>query len=1467
MRKGFLAFFFLLITKMIALAQPNCAGAISFTVGPAPVNGTYAPGTVVNYCFTMNGYTQANLNWLEGFDLNLGPGWLAGSITPVSPPANCNGGGGNWVWLNSSTSTIAPIQTFGPGYFFDNNGNGIAGDDFGDAGSCNWTFCFNITVGNVVGASLSVGVAPLSDGVAANYQSTDCDGVTYTYPTPPAIVVGGACTLTGSVTAQTNVSCFGASTGSATIGGALGTAPYQFNINGGAFSANGTFSNLAAGNYTVTVQDAAGCTVNVPVTITQPATGLTGNIVSQTNVDCNGNASGTVDVAASNGVLPYQFGINNGPQSTATNFNALTAGNYVVNVTDASGCTANINVTITEPTLLSLSIINQVNVDCFGNNTGSVDFAASGGTAPYSFAFNGGAPSLLTSYNNLTAGNYSVIVSDANNCTATLNINITQPSAPLFASLASNVPVDCFGAATGGLTVNAMHGTGPYTYSVGGAPFSPNPVFSNLFAGTYTIVIEDANGCTTTITQTITQPSSALSASLVSQTNVLCFGAATGSLTVSGANGTPSYIYSLGATVNGTGTFNGLLAGTHVVTVTDANGCTVQVIVNISQPNAALGGFILSQTNVLCSGTTTGAFEVLGTNGTPPYTFTCNGVTNTTGVFSNLASGNYNVTIADQNGCTFIQSVNLTSPNALSSAIISQTPVSCFGGNNGALTVNGVNGTGPYNFTLNGNTNATGTFNSLSSGTYNVVVTDQNGCTVNQQVNISQPVSALSASISSQSSVSCFGLADAGFNMAASGGTAPYSFNLAGSVNATGVFNSLASGNYQVVITDANNCTTQVPVNITQPAILSSNLISQTNVSCFGGNDGQVNAGALGGTLPYSFSLNGNTNTSGVFSGLSAGNYVVLITDANACSVNLNVVITEPLLPLSASLVNQTNVICFGAATGSVLLAGNGGTLPYQYAITGTATGASSTINGLSAGAYNFTIEDANGCTATVNALITQPAQPVQLTLVAQTDILCFGGNTGTIEVTAANGTIPFNYAIGGTNNATGIFNNLTAGFYTVLVSDANNCTADIQVTLTQPPAPVSINVVSQINPVCNGFSNGFIEVNAAGGVAPTGYSYSWNTLPPVLSNQLSNVSAGIYTVTVTDGNACSQTLSVTLTQPNFQVNVIGNYDLCKGNDSLMTFTSLDGAPPVIYALTDMGSGISTSGGSQNILPAITTTYQVVATDNNGCISPPMSFTVTVNEVPEANFNADINVGCLPVCVNFSSVAGLPGTVYNWSFGDGATTTAPATDHCYNEAGSFEVALQAVSPAGCSSFLAIPDFILAHEIPLVDFTANPRVTSQSEALIRFDNNTFPEYSFVWDFGDNSKESNSINPSHNYLNPGEYCIILTAENEAGCTSDHKECITILPDFHFFIPSSFTPNGDGVNDTFKGEGVSIGYQDLKIYSRWGNLVFEQKSNETIEWDGAGFDQDAYNYQFTITDIFGKSKIYTGSVTLIR
>src|SRR5207237_5849149 len=381
---------------------------------------------------------------------------------------------------------------------------------------------------------------------AGSYTITvkDSKGCTTTQPvtiTQPASALGS------SISAQTNVACFGGSTGSVTVAGSGGTSPYSYAIDGVTFGSSGTFSSLAAGSYTITVKDSKGCTTTQPVTITQPASALGSSISSQTNVACFGGSTGSVTVAGSGGTSPYSYAIDGVTFGSSGTFSSLAAGSYTITVKDSKGCTTTQPVTITQPaSALGSSISSQTNVACFGSSTGSVTVAGSGGTGPYSYAIDGVTFGASGTFSNLAAGSYTVTVKDANGCTTTQPVTITQPAAVLSSSISSQTNVACFGSSTGSVTVAGSGGTAPYTYSIDGINFGNSGTFSNLAAGSYTITVKDANGCTTTQPVTIIQPASGLTASALASNPACSTG--TGSITVTASGGTGALSYSIDGT-------------------------------------------------------------------------------------------------------------------------------------------------------------------------------------------------------------------------------------------------------------------------------------------------------------------------------------------------------------------------------------------------------------------------------------------------------------------------------------------------------------------------------------------------------------------------------------------------------------------------------------------------------------------------------------------------------------------------------------------------------------------------------------------------------------------------------------------------------------------------------------------------------------------------------------------------------
>ena len=1075
---------------------------------------------------------------------------------------------------------------------------------------------------------------PTCNGLCNAVSSVDATGGTfpYTFTWSPGSITGDTaknicagtytvvvtdsrnCTASTTITVSqpaplltnggsTNLTCNGTCNGTATVSPSGGTPNYSYSWAPGNPTGNGTanVTNLCAGTLTCTVTDANNCTASFITTITQP-TSLTGAITSQTNVVCRGASTGSVTVAASNGTPTYTYSINGVTFQASGTFSALAAGNYTITIKDSNGCTATVSVTITQPATAVAGIISsQTNVLCRGGNTGSVTVTGTNGTPGYTYSINGVTFVASGTFSNLIAGNYTISVKDSKGCITTVSVTITQPAAVVTGSISAQTNVLCNGGNTGSVTVAGNGGTPGYTYAIDGVTFQASGTFNGLIAGSYTITVKDANGCTATVPVTITQPT-VLTGSITSQTNVLCHNGNTGSATAAGNNGTPGYTYAIdGVTFQASGTFNGLTAGIYTITIKDTNGCTITVSVTITQPSAVTGA-ITAQTNILCRGANTGSVTVAGNNGTPGYTYSIDGITfQASGTFSNLTAGNYTITVKDSKGCTVTVSVTITQPaTAVAGTISSQTNVLCKGGNTGSVTITGLNGTPGYTYSIDGITFvASGTFSNLIAGNYTITIKDSNGCTATVGVTITEPATPVSGSISSQTNVLCFGTSTGCVTVAGNGGTPGYTYSIDGiTFQASGTFCNLAAGSYTIIVKDANGCTVTVPVTITQPPVFSGSITSQTNVLCHGGNTGSVTIAGNGGTPGYTYSSDGTIyQASGTFNGLTAGSHTFFIKDSNGCIVSVTVTITQPTA-LTGSITSQTNVLCHGGNTGSVTVAGSNGTPGYTYSDGGIFQG-SGTFNGLTAGSYTLTIKDSKGCTINIPVTITEPNA---LTVsISATVLSCHGDCNSTAAATVTGGSPAYTFAWSPgvlTGNGTSIISSLCAGTYNLNITDSHGCLASSSVTISEPPILTLTSTSTNIT--CFGLCNGSATTTSGGGTP--GYSYLWlpggQTTP-----SLNSLCVGSYSVTITDAHNCSLTNTVTITQPQQLIahpSVVNNISCHGACDGSATAAPTGGTRPYTFNWTP---GNPTGDGTNTVTNLCAGTYNIIVTDSNLCTS------------------------------------------------------------------------------------------------------------------------------------------------------------------------------------------------------------------------------------------------------------------------
>jgi len=1152
------------------------------------------------------------------------------TITPTATPVKCFGGSDGSITVSADGGTAPYTVTL----------NGGAPQ------------IISINGGSVIFTGLGVGTYNVH--VVATGGCTKDNTIDVTQPT----------VLGSSISSQTNVSCHGGSDGSVTVAGSGGTTPYTYSIDGANFQSNGTFSNLSAGNYTVTVKDANGCTQLQSVTITEPATGISASETTSP-ASCNGGSDGSVTVSVNGGTPPYSVmvnGVTHTNVTTSTTFTGLASGAYPASVSDAHGCSGSATgILVDQPTAISASETTAP-ASCHGANDGSVTVSVSGGTAPYSVTVSGVTHTGVTgsaTFTGLASGTYAASITDAHGCSGSATgVLVDQPAAISASETAS--PASCNGGSDGSVTVSVSGGNAPYSVTVNGVTHigvTSNTTFTGLTSGTYPASVTDAHGCSGTATGVLVDQPASISASETTA-SASCHGGSDGTVTVTVSGGTAPY----SVTVNGVThsgitsgtTFTGLSSGTYPASITDAHGCLGSATgVLVDQPAAINASETTSPAS--CNGGSDGSVTVSVSGGTAPYSVIVNGVTHTgitsSTTFTGLSSGSYSAIITDAHDCAGSAIGVLVDQPAAINASETTSPTSCNGNNDGSVTVSVSGGTVPYSVTVNGVTHtgvtSNTTFTGLASGTYPASVTDAHGCSGSATgVLVDQPA-AINA-LETTAPASCNGGSDGSVTVSVSGGTAPYTVTVDGvthaGISGTTTFTGLASGAYPASITDAHGCSgSAVGVLVDQPQAISASETTSP-ASCNGGSDGSVTVSVSGGTAPYSVTVNGVTHTgvsgSTIFTGLSSGTYPATITDAHGCSGSAAGVLVDQPISISASETTAP-ASCHGGDDGSVTVSVSGGTAPYSVTVSGvTHTGVtgSTTFTGLASGTYAASITDAHGCSGSATGVLVD--QPAAISASETTSpASCNGNDDGSVTVTISGGTAPYSVTVNGVTK-TGVsssttFAGLASGTYAASITDAHGCSGSATGVLVGQPSTITASALAT-NPSCNG-GTGSITVTASGGTGTLTYSKDGTNFQA--SNVFSGLGDGSYTITVKDANGCSTTAGATVTSPTPVTTSSNKVDpLCSSGLGSMTVTFAGGTPGYECSLDNGAFAACSSPATFNNLSAGSHTVSVQ--DSHGCtgaiqtqtIIVPQALSPSITTTPPSAFNT--NDGTMTVSVS-----------------------------------------------------------------------------------------------------------------------------------------------------------------------------------------------------------------------------------------
>ncbi len=1193
------------------------------------------------------------------------------------------------------------------------------------------------------------------------------------------VIISSSATLSITGTTSLPSSCFSPATGSISMNANASAPPLTYSLNGGSLSNVGTFSNLAPGVYTVSIQDANNCHQDSVVNVAGPPSMYFMN-AAVTFAPCYGGV-GSISLIGAGGAPPYSYSLNSSQFAGVSNWPSLVAGTYTISLKDANNCLHDTIIDLFQPTQVAISSVLLSNASCSGLASGSISVNVTNGTPPFTYALNAGSYSAVSNFSGLGAGSYVIHVKDYYGCPKDTIININNNGNFEINSI-SFVEPDCFAASNGSVTFSTTGGLSPFQYALNGNTFSNTSSFSSLASGIYTLHAMDNAGCFTDSVVFLSQPS-LLGFGSIQITSVSCHSGADATVIAIGSGGTPYYQCRIdGGVYNLSGIFINLAAGVHTLTIKDAKGCSKDSVISIGQP-APLYFNNLSVINPGCQGTI-GVIQSNGIGGVSPYTYSI-GVSpfTSSGFITNLQAGNYLLHIKDYNSCVHDSLITLINDPLISINSINFTPVICAGGSNGYINlfVNSMHP--PVNYSYNGGLpQTTGTFQGLTTGNFMVHVQDQAGCYVDSFITIQSAPPIIINNVMIDT-VLCHASSDGAIVMNAIGGLGSlrYAMN-ASTYSANNDFTNLNGGIYTMHVRDSIFCQTDSNINLTAPPVIFFSSINISHPHCSIATDGQITINASGGQGPYLFAINSSLfTTNNHFQNLYQGTYTVHIKDYHDCVYD-TVIYLAATNYMDFSNVAVHNVSCKYGNDGSISLAAIGGFGPYHFTLNGVSTGTFSLFTNLGNGQYTVSVTDVLGCQEDTVILVNEPLLPLKAQIINVSPNLCRGDSIGVIIAGGFGGTSPYAYSLDGSALQTSsIFNGLLAGSYQVVIKDFNGCSDDTTAMVTEPDTSAQLFLLGVKDISCKDVNDGTITVTSKYCYQPV--SYYLNGQPVSIDTFYNNLSPGNYIVEVKDGLGCKSTGKFTVKPSDRKPYIIIDSMqgiLCAGNpDAAIDWHTINTFPPYHY------------------------TFDSIYIDTTSRIDGITNGDYTIHVIDSIGCHTDTSVSVIE--------------------GDRMDMTVKT------------------SPASCQG---LGD----------DGKATAIVTGGQSP-----------FAFSW----SGSIGNSTNHAE-YLWYGDQIAYVT--DQLGCTDSSHFAVEYDPCCLVTLPNAFSPNGDGKNDIFRL--IQYGYISLvtfEIYNRWGNQVFSSTAEGT-GWDGKylGEDCELGTYYYLLRyrcHLKNETIMLKGDVTLIR